>query len=95
MGCHFLLQGIFPTQELNLGLPHCSQILYGLVYDGPGANLTPVPVELAVSSVKTVISSDVTVLTARMAALLKQSMIWGNHLLYMLFLLSSPFSILV
>ena len=27
MGCHFLLQGIFPTQELNLGLLHCRQIL--------------------------------------------------------------------
>ena len=26
--CHFLLQGIFPTQGLNLGLPHCRQILY-------------------------------------------------------------------
>ena len=24
----FLLQGIFPTQGLNLGLPHCRQILY-------------------------------------------------------------------
>ena len=24
MDCHFLLQGIFPTQRLNLGLPHCS-----------------------------------------------------------------------
>ena len=22
MGCHFLLQGIFPTQESNLGLLH-------------------------------------------------------------------------
>ena len=30
MGCHFLLQGIFPTQGLNLGLPHCRQILYRL-----------------------------------------------------------------
>ena len=27
-GCHFLLQGIFLTQRLNLGLLHCSQILY-------------------------------------------------------------------
>ena len=27
VGCHFLLQGIFPTQELNLGLLHCRQIL--------------------------------------------------------------------
>ena len=24
MGCHFLLQGIFPTQGSNLGLLHCS-----------------------------------------------------------------------
>ena len=28
VGCHFLLQGIFPTQELNLGLLHCRQILF-------------------------------------------------------------------
>ena len=26
----FLLQGIFPTQQSNPGLPHCSQILYQL-----------------------------------------------------------------
>ena len=30
MGCYFLLQGIFPTQGLNLGLPHCRQISYHL-----------------------------------------------------------------
>ena len=29
-GCHFFLQGIFPTQGLNLGLPHCKQTLYRL-----------------------------------------------------------------
>ena len=28
VGCHFLLQGIFPTQGSNLGLPHCGQTLY-------------------------------------------------------------------
>ena len=28
--CHFLLQGIFPTQGSNLGLPHCRQLLYHL-----------------------------------------------------------------
>ena len=28
--CHFLLQGIFPTQGLNLHLPHCRQMLYHL-----------------------------------------------------------------
>ena len=27
VGCHYILQGIFPTQQLNLGLPHCRQIL--------------------------------------------------------------------
>ena len=30
VGCHALLQGIFQTQESNLGLPHCRQILYYL-----------------------------------------------------------------
>ena len=28
VGCYFFLQGIFPTQGLNPGLPHCRQILY-------------------------------------------------------------------
>ena len=27
MGCHFLLQGLFPTQGSNLGLLHCKQVL--------------------------------------------------------------------
>ena len=30
MGCHCLLQGIFPTQGSNPGLPHCRQTLYRL-----------------------------------------------------------------
>ena len=33
-GCHFLLQGIFPTQGLNLGLLNCRQILYSLSHQG-------------------------------------------------------------
>ena len=33
-GCHFLVQGIFPTQGLNLGLPLCRQTLYPLSYKG-------------------------------------------------------------
>ena len=32
VGCHFLLQGIFPTQGSNPGLPHCRQTLYCLSY---------------------------------------------------------------
>ena len=34
VGCHALLQGIFPTQGLNPGLLHCRQILYGLSHQG-------------------------------------------------------------
>ena len=33
-GGHSLLQGIFPTQGLNPGLPHCWQILYQLTHKG-------------------------------------------------------------
>ena len=32
VGCHFLLQGIFPIQGLNPGLLHCRQMLYHLSY---------------------------------------------------------------
>ena len=34
VGCHSLLQEIFPTQGLNPGLPHCRQMLYHLSYQG-------------------------------------------------------------
>ena len=34
VGCHALLQGIFPTQGLNPGLLHCRQILYCLSHQG-------------------------------------------------------------
>ena len=32
LGSLSLLQGIFPTQGLNPGLPHCRRILYQLSY---------------------------------------------------------------
>ena len=32
VGCHFLLQGIFPTAGSNPGLPHCRQTLYRMLY---------------------------------------------------------------
>ena len=44
MGSLSLLWGIFPTQELNPGLPHCRRILYqlshkgSLVYNKPSLN---------------------------------------------------------
>ena len=34
VGCHFLLQGIFPTQGSNPGLSHCRQTLYHLSHQG-------------------------------------------------------------
>ena len=34
VGCHALLREIFPTQESNLGLPQCRQILYCLSHQG-------------------------------------------------------------
>ena len=34
VGCHALLQGIFPTQGLNPGLPPCSQTLQPLSHQG-------------------------------------------------------------
>ena len=34
VGCHSLLQGIFPTQGFNPGLLHCKEILYHLSQQG-------------------------------------------------------------
>ena len=34
VGCHFLLQRIFPTRGSNPGLPHCRQTLYRLSHHG-------------------------------------------------------------
>ena len=39
VGCHALLQGIFPTQESNQGLLHCRWILYQLSYQGSPENV--------------------------------------------------------
>ena len=43
MGCHALLQGIFPTQGLNPGLLHCRWILYCLSHQGSPRILKWVP----------------------------------------------------
>ena len=39
VGCHFLLQGIFLTQGLNLGLPHCRKTLYCLSHQESLTNI--------------------------------------------------------
>ena len=38
MRSHAILQGIFPTQGLNPGLPHCRRILYHLSHQGTPDN---------------------------------------------------------
>ena len=40
VGSHSLLQGIFPTQGSNPGLPHCRQILYQLSHQGSPFQVT-------------------------------------------------------
>ena len=42
VGCHAFLQGIFPVQGLNPGLPHCRQILYRLSHKDLTGRLTNV-----------------------------------------------------
>ena len=39
VGCHALLQGIFPTQRPNPGLPNCRKILYHVSHQGSPRNL--------------------------------------------------------
>ena len=43
MGCHSLLQGIFPTQGWNPGLLHCRWILYRLSHQGSPQWGKPLP----------------------------------------------------
>ena len=40
VGCHSLLQEIFPIQESNLGLPQCRQILSSLSHQGSPYSIT-------------------------------------------------------
>ena len=40
VSCHFLLQEIFPIQGLNLGLPHCRQMLYHMSHQGSQRKLS-------------------------------------------------------
>ena len=46
VGCHALLQGIFPTKGLNSGLLHCRWILYCLSHQGSPRILEKVALSL-------------------------------------------------
>ena len=50
VGCHSLLQGIFPSQESNLGLLHCRQILYRLSYEGSPRTTLEAPKQMVVTA---------------------------------------------
>ena len=50
MGSLSLLQGIFPTQGSNPGLPHCRRILYQLSYQGSPRMLEQVAFPLSSGS---------------------------------------------
>ena len=50
VGCHSLLQGIFPTQGLNPDLPHCRQILHHLSHQGSSGILLASPDLIAFKS---------------------------------------------
>ena len=67
MGCHFLLQGIFPTQGLNPGLLHCRQILYRLSYNimqNTGLNEAQTGIKIAGSNINNLRYADDTTLMA-------------------------------
>ena len=61
VGCHFLLQEIFPTQGLNPGLPHCRQMLYHLSHQGSyqAFPITVVPLIISRSNISSVQFSSV------------------------------------
>ena len=44
---HSLLQGMFPAQGSNPGLPHCRRILYQLTHQGSPGILKPIPSSVA------------------------------------------------
>ena len=46
VGCHFLLQGIFPTQGSKPGFLHCRQILYQLSYKGSRCSENSYPLDV-------------------------------------------------
>ena len=50
VGFHTLLQGIFPTQALNPGLPHCRQILYRLSHQGSPLDKLLISISLGIFS---------------------------------------------
>ena len=49
VGCHFLLQGIFPIQGSNSSLTHCWQSLYRLSHQGSKNNNTHLQVAVKVT----------------------------------------------
>ena len=74
---HFLLQGIFPTQESNLGLLYCKQILYCLSHQGNlYAAVSPLKIMLPFSTQK---RKGTWILVLKQSLIMYTSMVWTNH----------------
>ena len=59
VSCYALLQGIFPIQVSNLGLPHCRRIFYHLSHQGsPNLPYDPAIPLLGICLEKTTILKD-------------------------------------
>ena len=76
MGCHFLLHGIFQTQESKPGLLHCRQILYRLSYKGSPRSMGG----LFILAGERPPGVEITHMIASSVGLRKQSVLlaWGN-----------------
>ena len=75
VGCHFLLQGIFLTQESNPGLLHCRQMIYQLSCEGsPNMSSVPIAVVQALSHVWLLATPGTAALQASLSFIISQSL---------------------
>ena len=75
VGCHALLQAVFPTQGLNPGLPYCRQILYHLSHQGGPPLKAPSYSKLSIVSVEPQLC--LVLLTPEQGALYWCTGMWG------------------
>ena len=65
VGCHSLLQGIFPTQELNSDLLHCRWILYHLsLIQNAGLDESQADIKISKRNINNLRYADDTILIA-------------------------------
>ena len=91
--CHSLLQGIFPTQRLSLGLLHCRQILCYMSHQG--SHILPNPLKMSLLLFKTKGTFRPTQLTLNMQQLSRRYDFWIHPLPFLhlcsVYFLNIPF----